>query len=146
MSVVYHDGENFIPKIQSCFEKNLLIKLFIISKSIISRTTFFLIKIHVGLNSLIFYFTVPESLTFINLPCCNLRHQSFTQSHVKQFLQSCHIFCKFLQTIQRYFKGLQNQASLILLMDKFSSYCHIHALVLGCIITCITKPRKNTYL
>lgn len=105
---------------------------------------FFFIKI--GLNSLIFYFTVPESLTFINLPCCNLCHQSFTQSHVKQFLQSCHIFCKFLQTIQRYFKGLQNQASLILLMDKFSSHYHIHALVLGCIITCITKPRKNTYL
>lgn len=139
-----------MEKISSLKFSLALRKIYLLNCSLSVKEQFLvhvlLFFIKIGLNSFIFYFTVPESLTFINLPCCNLRHQSFTQSHVKQFLQSCHIFCKFLQTIQRYFKGLQNQASLILLMDKFSSYCHIHALVLGCIITCITKPRKNTYL
>lgn len=137
-----------MEKISSLKFSLALRKIYLLNCSLSVKEQFLVLLffIKIGLNSFIFYFTVPESLTFINLPCCNLRHQSFTQSHVKQFLQSCHIFCKFLQTIQRYFKGLQNQASLILLMDKFSSYCHIHALVLGCIITCITKPRKNTYL
>lgn len=137
-----------MEKISSLKFSLALRKIYLLNCSLSVKEQFLVLLffIKIGLNSFIFYFTVPESLTFINLPCCNLRHQSFTQSHVKQFLQSCHIFCKFLQTIQRYFKGLQNQASLILLMDKFSSYCHIHAFVLGCIITCITKPRKNTYL
>lgn len=137
-----------MEKISSLKFSLALRKIYLLNCSLSVKEQFLVLLffIKIGLNSFIFYFTVPESLTFINLPCCNLRHQSFTQSHVKQFLQSCHIFCKFLQTIQRYFKGLQNQASLILLMDKFSSHYHIHALVLGCIITCITKPRKNTYL